>query len=137
MGSKTSVRAPRPLCLRLACGRAKRAQQCDRLGVNLGPVAWVPSFQARLLLTPVSVSAQWGGGVVVIYKKGAQSWAHNRDSGSASPFPFSCLSPSRCKMSVWDGLGFLLVSRWGSGEMSRGEKDNKKIKDSHTLSENQ
>lgn len=73
----------------------------------------------------------------MIYKKEAPSWPYSRDSGSASPLTFSCLSPSRCEMSVWDGLGFLLVSRCGSGEMSRGEKDNKKIKDSHTLSENQ
>lgn len=122
MGSETWVRAPRPLCLRLASSRAKRAQQCDRLGVNLGPAASVPSFQAQLLLTPVSESAQWGRGVVVIYKKGAQSWAYSRDSGCASPLPFSCLSPSRCEMIVWDGSGFLLVSRWGSEEMSRGGK---------------
>lgn len=61
MGSETWVRAPKPLCLRLTSGKAKRAQQCDRLGVNLGPAARVPSFQARLLLTPVSVSAPWGG----------------------------------------------------------------------------
>lgn len=83
--------------------------------MSMDPAVLVLSFQAWLLLKPQFLylyhGVEWdGGGVSMIYKKGAQSWAYSRTSGSASPLPFPCLSPSRYEMSVWDVLGFLLVS---------------------------
>ena len=89
-------------------GHSASDSQRDRLGVNLGPAALVLSFQAWLLL-----EFQF---LYLILKKGAQSWAYGRTSGSASPLTSSCLSPSRCEMRVWDGFG--APARLPMGELS-------------------
>lgn len=84
------------------------AGQRDRLDANLDSAAPVLSFQAWLLLKPQFLylynGLEWAGGVVSVTIK------REHISGSAIPLPFSCLSPSRYEMNVWDGLGFLLVS---------------------------